>query len=150
MPKNSYFVDSCIFLGAVIKDENTRACKSFISRIHNAVYIGYISPFVSGEMINSILYADNIRPRIKSEILHAIVDMLISTKLESFVLSNNDMMVYSELREADSRISESDLMHVICAKILEIPLVTTDDRMLSSRGLKEHVDIVSPADVLSI
>ncbi len=51
MPKNSYFIDSCIFLGAVIKDENTRACKSFISRIQNEVYIGYISPFVSGEMI---------------------------------------------------------------------------------------------------
>ena len=58
------------------------------------------------------------------------------------------MMVYSELREADGRISESDLMHVICAKILKIPLVTTDDRVLSSRGLNKHVDIVSPADVL--
>lgn len=114
MPKDSYFIDSCIFLGAVIKDENTRACKSFISRIHNEVYTGYISPFVSGELINSILYADDIRPAIKSEILHAIVDMLISTKLESFVLSNNDMMVYSILREADSRISESDLGCDLC------------------------------------
>ncbi len=99
-------------------------------------------------MINSVLYADNIRPTIKPKILHAVVDMLISTKLENFVLSKNDMMVYSELREADSRISESDLIHVICAKILEILLVTTDNRMLSSRGLKGHVDIVSPADVL--
>lgn len=148
MQRNSFFIDSCIFLGAVIKDKNTRACKSFISRIHNEVFIGYISPFVSGEMINSILYADNIRQMTKPDILHAVVDMLISTKLENFVPSNNDMVVYSELREADSRISESDLMHVICAKILEIPLVTTDDRMLSSRGLIEHVDIVSPVDVL--
>ncbi len=57
-------------------------------------------------------------------------------------------MVYSELRKADDRISESDLMHVICAKILKIPLVTTDDRMLSSRGLNNYVDIVSPVDVL--
>ncbi len=150
MQRNRFFIDSCIFLGAVIKDENTRACKSFISRIHNEVYIGYISPFVSGEMINSILYADNIKPTIKPDILHAVVDMLISTKLENFVPSNNDMMVYSDLRETDSRISESDLMHVICAKILKIPLVTTDDRMLSSRTLKEHVEIVSPADVLLI
>ena len=59
------------------------------------------------------------------------------------------MMVYSELREADNRISESDLMHVICAKILDIPLITTDNKMLKSRGLKKHVDILSPDDVLS-
>ncbi len=122
MPENRFFIDSCIFLGTVIKDENTRACKSFISRIDNSVYTGYISPFVTGEMVNSILYADNIKPKAKSAILHAIVDMLISTKLESFVPANNDMRVYSELRESDSRISESDIMHVTCAKILDYRL----------------------------
>ncbi len=148
MLKNSFFIDSCIFLGTVIKDENTKACKSFISRIQNEVYIGYISPFVTGEMINSILYAENIRPKIKNEILHAIVDMLISTKLENFVPSNNDMKIYSEIREADDRISESDIIHATCAKILGIPLVTTDDMMLNSRELKKHVDMISPADVL--
>jgi len=148
MPKSSFFIDSCIFLGTLIKDENTKACKSFISRIQNNVYIGYISPFVTGEMINSILYAKNLRPKIKNEILHAIVDMLISTKLENFVLSNNDMKVYSEIREADDRISESDIIHATCAKILGIPLVTTDNEMLNSRGLREHVDMISPADVL--
>ncbi len=148
MPKNSFFIDSCIFLGTVIKDENTKACKSFISRVQNDVYIGHISPFVTGEMINSILYADNIKPKIKSEILHAIVDMLISTKLENFVPSNNDMMVYSEIREADDRISESDIIHATCAMILGIPLVTTDYMMLNSRGLKKHVDIISPADIV--
>lgn len=148
MQRNSFFIDSCVFLGILRKDKNTRLCKSFISRVNNNVFAGYISPFVTGEMINSTLYADDISKEIKPEILHAIVDLLISAKVENFVPSNSDMMVYSELREADSRISESDLMHVICAKILEIPLVTTDDRMLSSRGLKEHVDIVSPADVL--
>lgn len=148
MPKNSFYIDSCIFLGTVIRDENTRACKSFISRIDNSIYTGYISPFVAGEMINSILYAENIKPQVKSAILHAIMDMLISTKLESFVPANNDMKVYSELRDADNRVSESDMMHVSCAKILGIPLVTTDDKMLKSRGLKKHVDIISPADVL--
>jgi hypothetical protein len=99
-------------------------------------------------LINSILYADNIKQTIKPDILHAVVDMLISTKLENFVPLNNEMKVYSELRHADNRISESDLMHVICAKILEIPLVTTDDRMLNSCGLRGYVDIVSPVDVL--
>jgi len=148
MPKSSFFIDSCIFLGTLIKDENTKACKSFISRIQNNVYNGYISPFVTGEMINSILYAKNLRPKIKNEILHAIVDMLISTKLENFVPLNNDMKVYSEIREADDRISESDIIHATCAKILGIPLVTTDDRMLNSSGLREHVDMISPADVL--
>ncbi|GFO97474.1 hypothetical protein ig2599ANME_1677 [groundwater metagenome] len=148
MPRTSFFIDSCVFLGTVIKDENTQACKSFISRVQNDVYIGYISPFVTGEMINSILYADNIKPKIKNEILHAVVDMLISTTLENFVPSNNDMKVYSEIREADDRISESDIIHATCARILGIPLVTTDDRMLNSRGLKKHVDIISPADVL--
>jgi predicted nucleic acid-binding protein len=148
MPKNSFFIDSCVFLGTVIKDENIKACKSFISRVQNNVYIGYISPFVTGEMINSILYADNIRPRIKSDILHAVVDMLISTKLENFVPSNNDMKIYSEIREADDRISESDIIHATCAKILGISLVTTDDMMLNSRGLKRHVDIISPADIV--
>jgi hypothetical protein len=64
MPKSSFFIDSCIFLGTVIKDENTKACKSFISRVQNDVHIGYISPFVTGEMINSVLYAENIRPKI--------------------------------------------------------------------------------------
>jgi predicted nucleic acid-binding protein len=148
MPKNSFFVDSCIFLGTVIKDENTKACKRFISRVQNDVFIGYISPFVTGEMINSILYAENIKPRMKNEILHAVVDMLISTKLENFVPSNNDMKIYSEIREADDRISESDIIHATCAKILDIPLVTTDDMVLKSRELKKHVKIISPADVL--
>lgn len=150
MLKNSFYLDSCIFLGTVTQDENTKACKSFISRIKNGVFTGYISTFVTGEMINSILYADNIRPKIKSDILHAVMDMLISTKLENFVPSKNDLKIYLELREADSRISESDLMHVICSKILDIPLVTTDDKMLKSRGLKNHVEIISPVDVLSI
>jgi hypothetical protein len=121
MSRNSFFIDSCIFLGTIIKDENTRACKSFVSRIQNDVYIGYISSFVTGEMINSILYADNIRPTIKNELLHAVVDMLISTKLENFVFSNNDMKVYSEIREADDRISESDIIHATCARILDNP-----------------------------
>ncbi len=148
MPKNSFFIDSCIFLGILRKDENTRACKSFISRINNDVFIGFISPFVTGEMFNSILYAVDIRPRIKSELLHAVVDLLISAKVKNFVPLNNDMKVYSEIRGADDRISESDIIHATCAKILGIPLVTTDNEMLNSRGLKKHVDMISPADVL--
>ena len=148
MPKNSFFIDSCIFLGILRKDENTRACKSFISRINNDVFTGYISPFVIGEMLNSILYAEEIKPLIKSELLHAVVDLLISAKVKNFVPSNNEMKVYSELREADYRISESDIIHATCAKILDVPLVTTDGTMLNSRELKKHVDIISPADVL--
>lgn len=148
MSENSFYIDSCIFLGTVIQDENTRACKSFLSRIKNGVYIGFISPFVTGEMINSILYAENFKPGIKPELLHIIVDMLISTALENFVPSHNDMNVYSELRKADNRISESDLMHVACAKILDIPLVTTDHMMLKSLGLKKHVEIVAPTDYI--
>ena len=108
MSKNKFFIDSCIFLGTIIKDENTRACKSFISWIQNDVFMGYISSFVTGEMINSILYADNIKPMIKSEILHIIVDMIISTKLENFVPLNNDLKVYSQLRKADPRISDNE------------------------------------------
>ena len=148
MPKNSFFIDSCIFLGILRKDENTRACKSFISRINNDVFTGYISPFVTGEMFNSIRYADDIRPQIKSELLHAVVDLLISANVKNFVPSNNDMKVYSEIREADDRISESDIIHATFAKILGVSLVTTDDMMLNSRRLKKHVDIISPADVL--
>lgn len=145
MPKNSYFIDSCIFLGTQVEDKNTHACKGFISRINNDVFIGYISPFVTGEMINSILYAENIKTKTKFDILHAIFDMLISTKLENFVLLNNDMKIYTEIRDADERISESDLMHVVCAKILDIPLVTTDDMMLKSNGLKPYVNIIYPS-----
>ncbi|MBU3966416.1 MAG: hypothetical protein KKG76_03430 [Euryarchaeota archaeon] len=116
MPKNSFFIDSCIFLGTIIKDENTRACKSFISR--------------------------------KSEILHVIIDMIISTNLENFVPLNNDLKIYSELRKADSRISESDIIHASYAKILDIPLVTTDGMLLNSQGLKKHIDVFYPADVI--
>jgi len=148
MSKNKFFIDSCIFLGTIIKDENTRACKSFISRIQNDVFIGYISSFVTGEMINSILYADNIKPTIKSEILHIIVDMIISTKLENFVPLNNDLKVYLQLRKADPRISESDIIHATYAKILDIPLVTTDGMLLNSEELKKHIDVFYPADVL--
>lgn len=99
-------------------------------------------------MINSILYDENIKPTIKSEILHIIVDMIISTKLKNFVPINNDMKVYSELRKADSRISESDIIHATYAKILDIPLVTTDGMLLNSQGLKKHIDVFYPADVL--
>lgn len=147
MPKNRFFIDSCVFLGTIIQDENTKACKSFISRIQNEVYFGYISPYVTGEMINSLLYAQNMKSRIKNELLHAVIDMLISTKLENFVPSNNDMKLYSVIREADARVSESDILHATCAGILGIPLVTTDSTMLNSRGLKEHVEIISPASV---
>jgi len=148
MPKNSFFIDSSIFLGILRKDENTRACKSFISRINNDVFTGYISPFVTGEMLNSILYAEDIRPLIKSELLHAVVDLIISANVKNFVPSNNEMIVYSEIRKADDRISESDIIHVACARILGIPLVTTDNMMLNSHGLRQHVDIISPVDVL--
>jgi predicted nucleic acid-binding protein len=148
MLRNSFFLDSCIFLGILRKDENTRSCKSFISRINNGIFKGYISPFVTGEMINSVLYDDDIKKEIRSEILHAIVDLLISAKVENFVPLKNDMMVYSDLRAADSRISESDMIHATCAKILGIPLVTTDNMLLNSLGLKKHLQIVSPAEVL--
>ncbi len=147
MPKNRYFIDGCILLGPLIPDKNTRACNSFISRIQNDIYIGYISPFVTGEMFNSILYGDNKPGHDKYELLHAIVDVIITTKLNNFVPSNNDMSVYSELRDADYRISESDLMHVICAKILDIPLVTTDTKMVESKGLEKHLEIIYPENV---
>lgn len=147
MPKDKYFIDGCILLGTVIPDKHTTACRSFISRIQNDIYIGYISPFVTGEMFNSILYGDDKTPHQKYELLHAIVDIIITTKLNNFVPLNNDMNVYSELRKADYRISESDLMHIICAKILDIPLVTTDNKMLNSQGLKKHVKIIYPGDV---
>lgn len=146
MLKNSFFIDSCVFLGILIKDKNTRACKSFISRVNNDVYIGYISPFVTGEMINSILYDNKIKNELKSDMLHAVIDLLISVKVNNFVPSKNAMKVYSELREADERISESDMMHLVCAKILDIPLLTTDDMMLKSQGLKKRVNIISPSD----
>lgn len=145
MIKNKFFIDSGVFLGILIPDKNTHACKSFTSRIRNNVYGGYISPFVTGEMINSILYEKNIKEGSKPKLLHAIVDTLISANVENFVPSNNQMKVYSKLREADTRISESDIIHVTCAKILDIPLVTTDEKMLTSRGLKEYVEIKHPS-----
>ncbi len=145
MPKNSFYIDSCIFIGVLIKDSNTQACKSFISRVDNKVCVGYISSFVTGEMINSILYNDKLKEQLKPNMLHAIVDLLISANVKNFVPSNNQIEVYPELRKADNRISESDLMHVVCAKILNIPLVTTDNAMLNSKGLKKHVDIIYPS-----
>ncbi len=87
MLKNSFFIDSCVFLGILIKDKNTRACKSFISRVNNDVYIGYISPFVTGEMINSILYDNKIKNELKPDMLHAVVDLLISVNVNNFVPS---------------------------------------------------------------
>ncbi len=87
---NSYYIDSCIFLGTLFKDANTDSCKRCISRINNGVYIGYISPFVTGEMINSILYEENIRDEKKPNLLHAIVDMLVSSNVKNFVPSNQD------------------------------------------------------------
>jgi len=148
MLKNRFYIDSCIFLGILIKDENTRACKSFISRVNNSVYTGIISPFVTGEMINSILYDDEIKAEFKPAMLHTILDMLISARVENFVLAKYQMNIYFELRESDNRISESDMMHVVCAKTLDIPLVTTDSMLLKSYGLKKHVDIINPADIL--
>ncbi len=146
MKNNRYFIDSCVFLGILITDKNTRACKSFISRVNNGLYIGYISPFVTGEMINSILYDNTIKNELKPDMIHAIVDLLISVNVNNFVPSKNAMKVYPDLREADERISESDMMHLVCAKILNIPLLTTDGMMLKSQGLKQYVDIISPSD----
>lgn len=97
-------------------------------------------------MINSILYDNKIKNELKSDMLHAVIDLLISVKVNNFVPSKNAMKVYSELREADERISESDMMHLVCAKILDIPLLTTDDMMLKSQGLKKRVNIISPSD----
>jgi len=74
--------------------------------------------------------------------------MIISTNLENFVPLNNDLKIYSELRKADSRISESDIIHASYAKILDIPLVTTDGMLLNSQGLKKHIDVFYPADVI--
>jgi len=66
MLRNRFFIDSCVLLGILRKDENTRACKSFISRINNDLFVGYISPFVTGEMFNSVRFADDIRTEKKT------------------------------------------------------------------------------------
>ncbi len=145
MPKNKFFIDSCIFLSILLEDANTQACNSFLKRIEHNVYVGYISSFVTGEMINSVLYDDKIKEQLKPDMLHAIIDTLISANVRYFVPSNNDMKVYSEIRDADNRISESDLMHVVFAKILNIPLVTTDNVLLKSQGLKKYIEIIHPS-----
>ena len=97
----SFFIDTSVFISTIKTDSATGICERFIRRVKNGYFDGYISPYIAGEMIHSILYSDG------------------------------------------------DILHATCAKILDIPLVTIDGKLLRSQGLKDQgVEILHPADVV--
>jgi hypothetical protein len=104
---------------------------------------------VAGEMIHAILFSEEIRPDRKNRYLFDILEEIISSNTEWFIPKNNDLCLFSQLREVDNRVEDGDILHATCAKILNIPLVTIDRKLLRSQGLKDQgVEILHPTQVI--
>ena len=44
---------------------------------------------------------------------------------------------------------DGDILHATCARILQVPLVTIDGKLLRGRGLREQgVEILHPQDAI--
>jgi hypothetical protein len=81
--------------------------------------------------------------------LYDVLDVIVSSKAEWFMPQNNDLCLFSQLRGVDNRVEDGDILHATCAKILHIPLVTIDEKLLRSQGLKDQgVEILHPAEVI--
>lgn|SRR5574341_2669369 len=146
----SFFIDTSVLISTLKPDDATQECKRFISRVSNGFFNGYISPYVAGEMIHSILYAEEIRGDRKHQYLYDVLDAIISLNAEWFIPQNNDLCLFSQLREVDNRVEDGDILHATCSKILDIPLVTIDGDLLRSRGLRDHgVIILNPTDAVN-
>lgn len=146
----SFFIDTSVFISTLKPDHATQECKRFMSRVKNGLFNGYISPYVAGEMMHSILYSDEIRREKKPEYMFDILDAIISSNAEWFIPQNNDFCLFSQLRRVDNRVEDGDILHATCAKILCVPLVTIDGKLLRSRGLREQgVEILHPMDAVN-
>jgi len=118
-------------------------------RVKNGLFRGYISPYVAGEMIHAILYSEEIRQEKKPGYLFDIIEVIISSNADWFIPQNSDLCLFSQLREVDNRVEDGDILHATCAKILNIPLVTIDGRLLKSQGLKNQgVEILHPTQII--
>jgi predicted nucleic acid-binding protein len=145
----TFFIDTSVFISTIKTDNATEACERFIRRVRNGFFDGYISSYIAGEMIHSILYSDEIRQDRRLGYLYDVLDAIISSKAEWFVPQNNDFCLFCQLRRVDNRVEDGDILHATCAKILNIPLVTIDGKLLRSQGLKDQgVEILHPADVI--
>ena len=146
---SSFFIDTSVFISTIKTDNATGACERFIRRVKNGYFGGYISPYIAGEMIHSILYSDGIKQDKKFGYLYDVLDAIVSSKAEWFMPQNNDFCLFSQLRKVDNRVEDGDILHATCAKILKIPLVTIDGKLLRSQGLKNQgVEILHPSDVV--
>jgi len=147
----TFFIDTSVFISALKPDHATQECKRFMSRVKNSIFDGYISPYVAGEMLHSILYSDEIRLEKKPEYMFDILDAIISSNAEWFIPRNNYLCLFSKLREVDNRVEDGDILHATCAKILHVPLVTIDGKLLKSQGLRaQGVEILHPTEALDI
>ncbi len=144
-----FFIDTSVFISTIKTDKATEACERFIRRVKNGHFGGYISPYIAGEMIHSILYSDGIRQDKKLGYLYDVLDIIVSSKTDWFMPQNNDFCLFSQLRNVDNRVEDGDILHATCAKILNIPLVTIDGKLLRSQGLKDQgLEILHPIDVV--
>lgn len=146
----SFFIDTSVFISTIKTDNATEACERFVRRVRNGFFDGYISPYVAGEMMHSILYSEEIRPDRKPRYLFDALEAIVSSNAEWFIPRNNDLCLFSQLRGVDNRVEDGDILHATCASILGIPLVTIDGKLLRSRGLREHgIGIIHPADAIN-
>ena len=91
---SSFFIDTSVFISTIKTDNATEACERFIRRVKNGYFDGYISPYVAGEMIHSILYSDGIRQDRKLGYLYDVLDAIVSSHAEWFVPQNNDFCLF--------------------------------------------------------
>lgn len=145
--KGSFFIDTCVFVSAASKDENTRYCHSFLSRVKNGIYEGYISPYVVGEMVCSINEDVNLPEREKRELIILVLDMMRSIEPHYYWPDEHTFADWLYLRRHETLLTDTDLIHVACAHALSVPLVTQDKMLLESKSLKTFVEVKHPKDV---
>ncbi|MCL7412610.1 MAG: PIN domain-containing protein [ANME-2 cluster archaeon] len=146
---HSFFIDTSVLISTIKEDDATHECERFIKRVKNGHFKGFISPYVAGEMLHSILNSEEIKPNQKNEYLYDVLDLIISSDADWYMPQNNDLCLFSQLRKVDNRVEDGDILHATCAKTLNIPLVTIDGKLLRSQGLKKMgLEILRPGNTI--
>lgn len=148
--KSYDYIDSSIFLGYAF--EQGDACKEYLNTVgyksHNK---GVVSHFVMSEVLISLLIKIKLKDPLQESIAkekafklldETITRLLIENKLTILNLTARiiDTELLNELKEKDTKLTDDDALHLIeTIKEKCQFFVTTDEKIIKNKGLREHL-----------
>ncbi len=139
LPKHT--LDTCIFMSYLVGDKDETICRKYMSRI-NAIYIGYVSLPVYGELLNEIFRESNGKSTIYHKLLGNLFNIISYQNFKYYVPSDKAYDIYKSIRSSNSRIDNIDAF--ILATAIEKgvdTLVTLDNDLLNNREIEKKFSI---------